>query len=106
MVQRARVIVHEKTWLYAGNLFWTCARFIREPKETISREVGYILEQMICRLSNQQLDVLTGLILGDGYLEYNGYRGTRLQVKQSEERKEYVFWLYSQFAHITKTPPQ
>ena len=45
-------------------------------------------------------------MLGDGSLEYNGYRGTRLQIKQSEEKKEYVFWLYNQFAHITKTPPQ
>lgn len=61
---------------------------------------------MICALSKQQLDILTGLMLGDGNLEFNGYRGTRLQVKQSEEKKEYVFWLYNQFAHITKTPPQ
>lgn len=61
---------------------------------------------MICAISTQQRDVLVGLMLGDGNLEFNGYRGTRLQVKQSEERKEYVFWLYSQFAHMTKTPPQ
>lgn len=61
---------------------------------------------MIGTLSNQQMDVLVGLMLGDGSLEYNGYRGTRLQVKQSEEKKEYVLWLYNQFAHLTKTPPQ
>lgn len=57
-------------------------------------------------LSRQQQDVLIGLMLGDGYLEYDGYKGTRLQVKQSEEKKEYVFWLYSQFAHLVRTPPQ
>ena len=45
-------------------------------------------------------------MLGDGNLEFNGYRGTRLQVKQSEARKEYVLWLYRHFAHMTKTPPQ
>lgn len=61
---------------------------------------------MIGTLSKQQTDVLIGLMLGDGHLEHDGYRGTRLQVKQSEEKKEYVFWLYSQFAHMTKTPPQ
>lgn len=61
---------------------------------------------MICALSQQQRDVLVGLMLGDGNLEFNGYRGARLQVKQSEERREYVFWLYSQFMHMTKTPPQ
>ncbi len=53
-----------------------------------------------------QKDILVGLMLGDGSLEYNGYRGTRLQVKQSEEKKEYVFWLYGQFKHIVKTPPK
>jgi len=61
---------------------------------------------MICALSTTQLDILTGLMLGDGYIEFDGYRGARLQVKQSEEKKEYVFWLYSQFADITRTPPQ
>lgn len=61
---------------------------------------------MIGNLSNLQLDILTGLMLGDGNLEHNGYRGTRLQVKQSEEKREYVFWLYDQFADLTKTPPQ
>ncbi len=61
---------------------------------------------MICALSKQQRDVLVGLMLGDGNLEFNGYRGTRLQVKQSEERKEYVVWLYSHFAHLVKTPPK
>jgi recombination protein RecA len=61
---------------------------------------------MIGNLSNQQLDILVGLMLGDGNLEYNGYRGTRLQVKQSEEKREYVFWLYDQFTNLTKTPPQ
>lgn len=61
---------------------------------------------MLCNLTEQQRDVLVGLMLGDGSLEYNGYRGTRLQVKQSEAKKEYVFWLYGQFMHITKTPPQ
>ena len=65
-----------------------------------------ILEQVIGILSKQQMNVLIGLMLGDGHLEHNGYRGTRLQVKQSEKKKEYVLWLYSQFAHMTKTPPQ
>ena len=61
---------------------------------------------MVCTLSKQQLDILTGLMLGDGNLEFNGYRGTRLQIKQSEEKKEYVFWLYHQFAELVRTPPQ
>lgn len=61
---------------------------------------------MLCELSKTQRDILVGLMLGDGSLEYNGHKGTRLQIKQSEEKKEYVFWLYSQFANLTKNPPQ
>lgn len=53
-----------------------------------------------------QRDILVGLMLGDGSLEFNGYRGARLQIKQSEERKEYVFWLYSQFKDFVRTPPK
>ena len=76
-----------------------------ESQETISREVGYT-ESVLCNLTKEQRDVLVGLVLGDGNLEFDGYRGTRLQVKQSEARKEYVLWLYSHFAHMTKTPPK
>ena len=77
----------------------------RDPKRQ-SAGKSSILVYMICRFSTTQLDILTGLMLGDGHLEFDGYRGARLQVKQSEEKKEYVFWLYSQFADITRTPPQ
>lgn len=61
---------------------------------------------MIANLSKEQRDILVGLMLGDGNLEYNGCRGTRMQVKQSCERKEYVMWLYDNFKQFTKTPPQ
>jgi hypothetical protein len=59
-----------------------------------------------CTLSKTQRDILVGLLLGDGSLEYNGYRGTRLQIKQSEEKRDYVFWLYNQFTEIVRTPPK
>lgn len=57
-------------------------------------------------LAQKQQEILTGLLLGDGSLEFNGYRGTRLQVKQEEAKKEYVHWLYDQFANVVRTPPQ
>lgn len=57
-------------------------------------------------LSTEQRNVLLGLLLGDGSLEFDGYHGTRLQIKQAEARKEYVFWLYEHFAPITKTQPK
>lgn len=61
---------------------------------------------MKCTFDDTQSSILTGLLLGDGSLEFNGYRGTRLQIKQSEEKKDYVFWLYKHFQAITKTSPQ
>lgn len=61
---------------------------------------------MIANLSKQQKDIMVGLILGDGHLEFNGYRGTRLQVKQSKEREEYVLWLYENFKQFVNTPPK
>ena len=64
------------------------------------------LKVMVKNLSQVQRDILVGLMLGDGHLEFNGYRGARLQVKQAEERQEYVFWLFSQFVDFVKTPPQ
>ena len=50
--------------------------------------------------------ILVGLLLGDGSLEFNGYRGTRLQIKQSAKKREYVEWLFDEFAEIVRTPPQ
>jgi hypothetical protein len=84
-----------------------CSAFWRklEFNEAIRREVGYN-QNVLCNLTKEQRDILVGLLLGDGNLEFDGYKGTRLQVKQSEARKEYVWWLYSHFAHMTKTPPQ
>lgn len=61
---------------------------------------------MIANITKQQRDILIGLILGDGHLEFNGCRGTRLQVKQSKVRKEYVLWLYEHFKQFVRTAPQ
>lgn len=61
---------------------------------------------MVGFLSQQQQDILLGLLLGDGSLEFNGYQGTRLQIKQSVRKQEYVLWLYDQFKEYVSTPPQ
>ena len=47
-----------------------------------------------------------GTLLGDGCLEFNGYRGTRLQIKQKDEHKQYVMWLYENLADLCRTEPQ
>ena len=56
-------------------------------------------------LSQKQQYILTGLLLGDGCLERKS-RNSRLQVKQSVHKKEYVFWLHDQFSDFVRTPPQ
>lgn len=53
-----------------------------------------------------QKDILIGLMLGDGNLEFDGYKSSRLQVKQSEPKKEYVLWLFSHFSAMVRTPPK
>lgn len=65
-----------------------------------------IIKIVISNLTKRQRDVLIGLLLGDGNLEFNGYQGARLQIKQSEEKKGYVFWLYNQFKNLVRTPPK
>lgn len=44
--------------------------------------------------------------MGDGNLEFNGFKGTRLQVKQAKNKKEYVLWLHRHFIDIVRTPPK
>jgi hypothetical protein len=56
-------------------------------------------------LENQRRIIL-GNILGDGSLEFDGFYGTRLQIKQSEKYKEYVFWLYGELKNLCNSGPK
>lgn len=56
-------------------------------------------------LTKRQKDVIVGTLLGDGYLEVQGI-SARLQLKQSEEKKEYVFWLYDELRNLCKSEPK
>lgn len=56
-------------------------------------------------LNNSQNQIIIGTILGDGYIE-NGLWGSRLQIKQSKFRKEYVFWLYHQLKNLCRSFPK
>lgn len=57
-------------------------------------------------LTERQKEIIIGTILGDGYLEFGGFQGTRLQIKQKESQKEYVFWLYNELKNITRSLPK
>jgi len=61
---------------------------------------------MKTKLSQRQKEIIIGSILGDGYLEFNGYVGTRLQIKQSVRYKEYVMWLYKELFSLCKSSPK
>jgi hypothetical protein len=75
----------------------------------ISREVVYngtMRSSISIPLSSKQQEIVLGAILGDGCLEFNGNIGTRLQIKQSLKRKEYVFWLYKNLKNLCKSAPK
>lgn len=75
----------------------------------ISREVVYngpMRASISIPLSRKQQEIVMGSILGDGCLEFNGNKGTRLQIKQSAKRKEYVLWLYNNVKGLCKSSPK
>lgn len=57
-------------------------------------------------LTQKQKDIIVGTLLGDGSLEHDKFKASRLQIKQSERKKEYVMWLYENLANLVKTPPK
>jgi hypothetical protein len=57
------------------------------------------------KLTKKQKAIIIGGILGDAHLEFNGYKGTRIQIKQCQKYKTYVFWLYNELNNLCKSPP-
>jgi len=59
------------------------------------------------RLTDQQREIIVGLLLGDGHLEtQNSGRTFRLKVEHSIRQKDYVDWLYQQLSNMVLTKPQ
>lgn len=57
-------------------------------------------------LREEQKDIIIGTILGDGYIEFNGFHGSRLQIKQSDAHRDYVIWLYQRLENLCKSAPK
>jgi len=58
-------------------------------------------------LTEEQREVLVGLLLGDAHLETRNHGGTyRLKIEQGEVHREYVDHLYALFKDWVLTPPQ
>lgn len=59
------------------------------------------------KLTDEQREILFGLMLGDGCLEtQNKGRTYRLKIEQSISHQEYVLHLYNLFSEWVLTPPQ
>lgn len=84
---------------------WSYRLSLRENgyRQSAGKSVKYV---KIREMDKTQRDIVIGTLLGDGCLEFNGYRGTRLQIKQKDEHKQYVMWLYKNLSDLCKTPPQ
>lgn len=57
-------------------------------------------------ITQRQKDIIIGTLLGDGYIEISKEGSTRLQLKQSEEKKEYIFWLYKELGNLCRSAPK
>lgn len=70
-----------------------------------SRKIEEYKEKL--RLSDNQKEVLIGLLLGDACLEtQNGGRTYRLKIEQSVQHQAYVNHLYDLFVEWVLTPPR
>lgn len=57
-------------------------------------------------LTNRQMDILYGMILGDAYLQKTGSKNARLRIEHSLKQKEYAEWKYEELEHIFQSEPQ
>lgn len=59
------------------------------------------------KLSNEQREIIVGLLLGDGHLEtQNQGRTFRLKVEHSISQKDYTEWLYAKLQNLVLAAPQ
>ena len=56
-------------------------------------------------LTQKQQDIIVGTLLGDGYAHANGKKA-HLELKQSEEKKEYVLWLHKELENFCTSAPK
>src|SRR3989344_7131398 len=56
-------------------------------------------------LTQQQIDVLVGTILGDGFLQKTGEKNARLRLEHGDKQKTYVLWKGSIFGRLFQGKP-
>lgn len=55
---------------------------------------------MSVRLTSNQKQVLTGMVLGDAYLQKTGKRNARIRLEHSSKQKDYMVWKASHFPKL------
>ncbi len=72
-------------------------------RSTTPREVGqlpYILQarrNLRLELTERQVEILIGTILGDGYIYHQG----KIQIEHSAKNKEYLIWKYDELKNLS-----
>lgn len=70
-----------------------------------TKEIRVLAESI--KLTDQQEQILIGLLLGDGHLEtQNQGRTFRLKVEHAISQKEYTDWVFEKFKKLALTKPQ
>ncbi len=57
-------------------------------------------------MTNTQKNIVIGTVLGDSYLALAKSGNTHLQIKQSNEHKDYVFWFYEKLKSLCSGEPR
>ena len=71
---------------------------VREWKSLLSKNPKIML-------SEEQHNVIVGMLLGDGSLRNRG-KNTLFRVEHSERQRDYLFWVYNMFSEFTLSKPQ
>jgi len=56
-------------------------------------------------ISQRQMEIVFGTLLGDGSLKGKGKNGRNLSISHGEKQKEYLYWLYDELKSICVSEP-
>ena len=66
-----------------------------------SREINYIK----MNFTKRQKAILTGTLLGDGFLQKTGAKNARLRLEHGGRQEEYILWKGGQFPRLFQSSP-
>lgn len=57
-------------------------------------------------MNKKQKAILTGMVLGDSFLQKTGEKNARIRLEHSVKQKDYLFWKGSQFPNLFQGKPK